>query len=198
MAKLLGLRIKSLRNILDIEGIGGIKVKYQGYVEVMFGIQGVKGLEEPCLFVVVNDSEYGKRVPIQIGTLHIDLVLERATKHELATLEKAWERGKLYRSKSRKGEFSLEQVDGIVKMAETITIQPGETKKISGRAPFKGNSKNINIFTESLKRTTLEGGPTWTVIPSYSECKNGSSRVGVAVQNISRKVVVMQKANKWH
>ena len=96
MAKLLGLKIKSLQNILDIEGTGGIKVKYQGYVEVMFGIEGVEDLKEPCLFVVVNDTKYGKRVPIQIGTLHIDLVLERATKHKLATLGKAWERGKIY------------------------------------------------------------------------------------------------------
>ena len=96
VVKLLGLKVKSLQNILDIEGTGGIKVKYQGYVEVLFRIEGVKSLEEPCLFVVVNDSEYGKRVPIQIGTLHIDMVLERATKPELATLGKAWERGKLY------------------------------------------------------------------------------------------------------
>ena len=65
-------------------------------------MEGVKDLEEPCLFVVVNDSEYGKRVPIQIGTLHIDLVLEKATKHELATLGKTWERGKLYIPESRK------------------------------------------------------------------------------------------------
>ena len=196
MAKLLGLKLKGLQNILDIEGMGGIKVKYQGYVEVMFRLKGVKDLEEPCLFVVVNDSEYGKRVPIQIGTLHIDLVLEKAIKHELATLGKAWERGKLYRPEGRKREFSLDQVDGIVKTAETITIQPGETKKISGIAPFKGNSKRINVFTESFERINLESNPTWTVIPSYSECRNGSSRVGVAVQNISRKVVVIAKGQQ--
>ena len=90
VAKLLALKVKSLQNILDIKGTGGIKVKYTGYVEVLFRIEGVKSLEEPCLFVVVNDSEYGKRVPIQIGTLHIDLVVERVTKHELASLGKAW------------------------------------------------------------------------------------------------------------
>ena len=196
MAKLLGWKIKSLKNILDIEGTGGIKVQYQGYVEVMFGIEGVEGLKEPCLLVVVNDSEYGKRVPIQIETLHIDLVLERATKHELATLGKAWERGKLYRPKSKRGEFSLEQVEGVVKTAEAITIQPGETKKISGIAPFKGNSKRINVFTEPLEGTILEDSPPWTVIPSYSECKNGSSRVGVAVHNNSRKVAVIAKGQQ--
>ena len=84
VAKLLGLKVKSLKNILDIEGTGGIKVKYKGYIEASLGPSKVKNFEEPCLFVVVNDSEYSKRVPIQIGTLHIDLVLDQATKQELA------------------------------------------------------------------------------------------------------------------
>ena len=111
VAKLLGLRVKSLKNILDIEGTGGIKVKYKGYVEASLGLSKVKNFEEPCLFVVVNDSEYSKRVPIQIGTLHIDLVLDQAMKQELAALGKTWERGKLNRSASREGEFSLEKVE---------------------------------------------------------------------------------------
>ena len=81
-------------------------------------------------------------------------------------------------------------------MAETITIQPEETKKISGIAPFKGNSKRINLFTEPIERTILEDSPTWTIIPSYSECKNGSSRVGVAIQNVSRKVIVIAKGQQ--
>ena len=41
-------------------------------------------------FVVVGNSEYGKRVPIQIGTLHIDMVLEIATKEELSLLGRTW------------------------------------------------------------------------------------------------------------
>ena len=80
MAKLLGHKIKSLKNILDIEGTGGIKVKYKGYVEVILGIPQVEDSEEPCLFVVVDDSKYRKWVPIQIGTLHVNLVLEKANK----------------------------------------------------------------------------------------------------------------------
>ena len=95
LAKLMGLKIKSLKNILEIEGTEGKKVKYKGYIEADLSIPQVKGFEEPCLFVVVGDSEYGKRVPIQIGTLHIDMVLEKATKEELSLLGRTWERGTL-------------------------------------------------------------------------------------------------------
>ena len=188
--------MKSLRNILDIEGTGLVKVKYKGYVEANLGLSKVKDFQEPCLFVVVNDSEYSKRVPIQIGTLHIDLVLDQATKQELATLGKASERGKLNRPMGRKGEFSLEEVVGSVKTAEAIAIQPGETKKISGIAPFRGNSQRINVFTEPLVETALEEEKAWITIPLYSECKNGSSRVSVAIRNISRKVVVIAKGQQ--
>ena len=88
LGKLMGLKIKSLKNILEIEGTGRIQVKYKGYVEAILGIPQLKDFEEPCLFVVVGDSEYGKRVPIQIGTLHIDMVLETATRDELSLLGK--------------------------------------------------------------------------------------------------------------
>ena len=148
-------------------------MRYKGYVEAILGLSQFKNFEELCLFVVVGDSEYGKRVPIQIGTLHIDLVLEKATKQELAALGKAWERGKLNWPKGREGEFSLQQVDSVVKTAEAVVIQPGETKKISGIAPFRGNSKRINVFTEPLSRMALEEDPSWWTIPSYSESKNG-------------------------
>ena len=185
VAKLLGLKVKSLKNILDIEGTGGIKVKYKGYVEAILGLSQVRDFEEPCLFVVVSNGEYSKMVPIQIGTLHIDLVLEKATKQEIAVLGKTWERGKLNQPKGKSGEFSLEQVEGIVKTAEATIIQPGETKKISGLASFKGNSKRINVFTEPLEKMLLEEEPTWTTVPSYFECKSGSCRVGVTIRNVS-------------
>ena len=106
---------------------------------------------------------------------------------------KAWERGKLNWPKGKEGEFSLEKVDGAVKAVEAIVLQPGE---ISGVAPFKGNSRRINVFTEPLTKMALEGDATLITIPSYSECKNGSSRVDVAVRNISRKVVVIAKGQQ--
>ena len=73
LAKLMGWKVKSLKNILDIEGTGGLRVKYEGYVEATLEVPQLEGFEEPSLFVVISDSEYGERVPVQVGTLHIDL-----------------------------------------------------------------------------------------------------------------------------
>ena len=197
LAKIMGWKIKSLKNILDIEGTGGIRVKYKGYVEALLEIPQVKNFEEPSLFVVISDSEYGKRVPVQIGTLHIDLVLEKATKEELAKLGKAWRRGTLARpSKQGVTEFMIDQVRGPVKTVENVVIQPGETKKISGIVKFKGNSRRINLVTEPVQKQQEIEDPDWVTIPSYSECKGGSSRVSVAVRNVSKKVVVISKGQQ--
>ena len=197
LANLMGWKIKSLKNILDIEETGGVRVKYKGYVEALLEIPQVKNFKEPSLFVVISDSEYGKQVPVQIGTLHIDLILEKATKEELAKLGKAWERGTLARpSKQGVNEFMIDQVKGPVKAVENIVIQPGETKKVSGMVQFKGNSRRINLVTEPVQELQEIENPDWVTIPSYSECKGGSSRVSVAVRNVSKKVVVIAKGQQ--
>ena len=61
----------------------GSLIPYLGYVEATLNIPEVKAFQEDCLFLVVNDHTYGKQVPIMIGTLHIDMIIDRATKEEL-------------------------------------------------------------------------------------------------------------------
>ena len=122
------------------------------------------------------------------------MVLEKATKEELLLLGKAWERGTLLQMLvENQGQFNLDQVDGLVKTVETTTIQPGEMKKISGMAQFRGTSQRINLVTEPLQEIQEVGEPSWVTIPAYAECKSGSSRVAVAVLNISKVIVVIAK-----
>ena len=90
LAKALKLPIKQLQTLIPMEGSGGITVPYLGYVEETLNIPEVKAFQEDCLFLVVNDHTYGKRVPITIGTLHIDMIIDRATKEELEQISIAW------------------------------------------------------------------------------------------------------------
>ena len=75
---------------MEIEGSGGIDIPYLGYTEVNFQVPGVKALNEDILVVIQNDSTYSSRVPITLGTLHIDMVIEKATSEELQHLGKEW------------------------------------------------------------------------------------------------------------
>ena len=69
-----------MQTLIPREGSGGITIPYLGYVEATLDIPEVKAFHEDCLFLVMNDHNYGKRVPITIGTLHIDMIIDQATK----------------------------------------------------------------------------------------------------------------------
>ena len=90
LAKALKLPIKQLQTLIPMEGSGRITVPYLGHVEATLNIPEVKAFQEDCLFLVVNDHTYGKCVPIMIGTLHIDMIINRATKEELEQISIAW------------------------------------------------------------------------------------------------------------
>ena len=68
----MGLKIHSLERIVKIEGTGGGKVPYMGYVKVHFDLPQIVVFHEDVLMLVTDDGPYIKRVPVATGTLHID------------------------------------------------------------------------------------------------------------------------------
>ena len=78
LAKQMKLKVHKLNKLLQIEGTGGGKVPYQGYVETLLEIPEIPEFKEYVLMLVIKKSEYGERVPIQLGTLHVNLLLGRA------------------------------------------------------------------------------------------------------------------------
>ena len=75
------LEIKRLQTILDIEVTGGGQIPYHGYIECRLKLSDIEKFDIDVL-ILVDDSPYGMRVPIQIGTLHIDMALDLATEEE--------------------------------------------------------------------------------------------------------------------
>ena len=94
-AEELQLEIKGLQTILDIEATGGSQVPYHEYVECQLKLLDIEKFDLDVLMLVVDDSPYGMRVPIQIGTLHIDMALDLATEEEKRKLNRQWKRVEL-------------------------------------------------------------------------------------------------------
>ena len=103
LVKKLKLPIYQLEQIIRIEGTGGGAVPYLGFTEVNLKIPGMPTFNEDTLFLVLPDSYYTDRVPMQLGTKHIDRILEIGTPEEIANLSKAWERGTVGRTIHQKG-----------------------------------------------------------------------------------------------
>ena len=87
-AKELGLEVKPLNTILDIEVTGGGTCPYYGYVECRLQLPQIKKFDVDILMLIIDDSVYGSRVPVQIGTLHIDMALDLATESEMKKLSR--------------------------------------------------------------------------------------------------------------
>ena len=118
LVQTLKLPIHSLNTLIEAEASGGGVISYEGYLEARLAIPGVAKMDQDLLFMVSNDSCYTKRVPLQIGTLHIWEALQAATKEELQVLPQAWETAGFPSptvSKSgiiREPEFDLDNVTG--------------------------------------------------------------------------------------
>ena len=138
-AEKLGLPCRQLQQLLEIEGSGGIDVPYLGYTEVNFQVPGVKALNEDILVVIQNDSAYSSQVPITLGTLHIDMVIEKATSEELQNLGKEWKTGILsVKVEARQAKLEgkippmIDQVDHEIKLSWNVTIHPRKAVKSTG------------------------------------------------------------------
>ena len=61
---------------------------YHGYVECRLNLPQIEKFNQDVLMLVIDDSPYGARVPIQIGTLHIDMAISLATEEEHTKFKK--------------------------------------------------------------------------------------------------------------
>ena len=63
-AKTLGLEIKPLHTILDIEVMGAGTCPYYGYAECQLQLPQIKKFDVDVLMLVIVDSVYGSKVPV--------------------------------------------------------------------------------------------------------------------------------------
>ena len=86
------------------------------------------------------DSAHMQYTPITLGTLHIDMAIKLATKNELETLNKQWQRSLIATKLSMKGAQVMDveeaqivsRLDSSVKLARDIIVGPFETVETKG------------------------------------------------------------------
>ena len=176
LAKALKLPIKLLQTLIPMEGSGKITVPYLGYVETTLNIPKVKAFQEDCLFLVVNDHAYGKCVPIAIGTLHIDMIINRATKEELEQISIAWGQGQLFRQIQAcqvqiENQDALQKVQGMVKLMRKVKLKPFQSLKLSCQGNNPLNSKQVNVIVEQPENADTENS---YAVPADSFLKSNS------------------------
>ena len=150
--------------------------------------------------LVVKDSAYGNKVPVAIGTLHIDMILDVATREELENMGRKWQRGSLGRKITMKQNvlttkdtpFDLDKVEGKVKITKNVVIKPFHTVKLSAKSKVRHHHKNVHIVTDDRSDNEQEL-PNLAVVPCYGVLKQGSDRVPVILKNLTCKPITLQK-----
>ena len=182
----LQLPVQSLPTILNIEGTGGggVRVLYYGIVECQLGLPEVKGFQKDVLMVVIDD--YGKKVPVQLGTLHIDMILKAAEQNPTARLGDSWEQTKLATSlkmgracaEIEPNEIDLSQLTGNIINTQKVMLQPFESRVISrtmkGPIQAAGISKRVNVLTKPTC-IQIDEGSHFSAVPAYTYVSPGSS-----------------------
>ena len=145
------------------------------------------------LMLVIPESEYSRRVPVTIGTIHIDEIIDLITDEELKSANRQWQRGIISRKvvikqlQLKENKDILDQVKGDVKLTRKIVIPPLETISVSGMTNINKHSKRVNIITEPRKDEDL------FTVPCYSYMRPGSKRASVTLRNLSEKSQTLQK-----
>ena len=186
---------------MEIEGSRGIDITYLGYTEVNFHILGVKALNEDILVVIQNDSAYSSRVPIPLGTLHIDMVIEKVTSEELQNLRKEWKTGVLgTKIEARQAKLEgtippmIYQVDHDIRLSRNVTIHPRKAMKSTGVVQLPVLSKQLNVTAEPMQN--IGNFHDVHAIESYTRVRPGTKRVAVALVNNFGEKVTLKKGTK--
>ena len=126
--------------------------------------------------LVIEDSAYGMRVPVQIGTLHIDMALDLATEAEMKKLTRRWERAKMATALHMNSmvvdedSFKLDEVNGSVHTTQKLTLGPFENATVTGilKGPVKSSAyhKRVNVTIEPLE-AHKEGESEYSAVPGY-------------------------------
>ena len=156
-------------------------------------IPSVDAFNEDCLFLVMPDHEYSHRVPVTIGTLHIDMIIEQATKDELDQLGTAWGRGKINRQiQARRVQLEnstqIDKITGKVWLIKKVKLKPNQSLKVKARSSNPLNTKRVNVIIEPTDDE--EGSYT---IPAYTYLKSNSRSVHVGLRNMSCRTVTLSK-----
>ena len=157
-------------------------------------IPNVQAFDLDVLMLVIPESKYAKRVPVTLGTLHIDKIIGLVTNEQLKYIDKSWQRGIISRiiaiktAQLKENKTILDKIKGEVKLTHTIKIPAYQTISTTGLTGITAHVKRVNIVTEPRENDDY-------MVPCYSFMKPGSQRASVALRNLTHKTIELKKGN---
>ena len=192
----LGLEIQNLGSLLDLGGTGGCEVPYKGYVIGRIALPAVQFYEGDSYMLVLPDHPYGDEVPIQLGTKHIDRIMDHVQEKNISVEDEGLKRAIFSRklamiqanSLVETEQFSLEKVKGNVRLLKAATLSPFESRKVKVKTQVNAHSMRVNVIVEQPEKgySSIVG-----TAQSYTHMKPGSKMTFAVIRNLSGKNVTI-------
>ena len=204
---------------LNLVGLGRKHTSMLGFIILHVQVKEIPEYDEDVVFLMVpNESEFGCRLPLVIGTCTIGRIINVIQESEIDHLSMPWamvwmaqllscwksmvvstpESIGEAKSKGANGGPQEVDVDELITVRESIHMGPFQTEIIEGWIKYLlGDMTHVMIMP--LK---VEEGQSWGARPlpsglhilhAYTCLKNGSSRVLLVVRNMSNSHILLKK-----
>ena len=187
-----------------------------GFVILHMQVRGIAGYNEDVVFLVVPDeSDFGQRVPLVMGTCTISRLINVICESEIDSLTMPWSTMRLARLLSCQlgtvvpspegaetggrcfGESLEVNIDELVTVRESVPLGPFQTEIIEGQVkPLLGSTLYVMITPLKVEGRQHETKPLplgLHVLHAYTRLKNSSRRVSLVVRNVSDSQIFLKK-----
>ena len=216
-----GFPVLPLKDLVDyplnLVGLGGKCTSPLRFVILHVQVWGIAGYDEDAVFLMVPDeSEFGQRVPLVIGTCTIGRIINVIHESEIdhlsmpwATVRMAWllscwrsmavpaSRDAETRVEGASGEPPEGNIDELVMVWESICLGPFQTKIIEGwvKSLLRDTSHVMitSLRVEGQPQESKPLPPGLHVLHAYTRLKNGSGKVSLVVRNVSDSHIFLKK-----
>ena len=166
--------------------------------------------------MVPDESEFGQRVPLVIGTCTIGQIINVIWESEIDHLSMPSATARVVQLLSCQkataililGSVEIQaegasrgpqevDMDELVTVRESVLLGPFQTEIIEGQAkPLLGDTAHMMITPLRVESQPQEGTPLPTglhVLHAYKHLKNGNSKVSLVVRNVSNSHIFLKK-----
>ena len=206
-------------HLLNLVGLGGKCTSPLGFIILHMQVSEITGYDEDVVFLVVPDeSKFGCRVPLVIGTCTIGRIINIIWESEIDCLSMPWATARMAQLLSclkstvvftlgNVGEAQSEgasggplevDVDELVTVRESIRLGPFQTEIIEGHdKPLLGDMAHVMIMPlkagEGQSQEAKPLPPGLYILHMYTCLRNGSGRVSLMVRNMSNSHIFLKK-----
>ena len=202
---------------LNLVGLGGKRTSPLGFVILRMQVREIVGYDEDVVSLVVPDeSEFGQRVPVVIGTCTIGRIINVIWESEIDCLSMPWAMVRMAQllscqksaailapgiaeaqSKGASGGLQEVEVDELITVGESVHLGPFQTEIREGRVrSLLGDTAHIMVTLLRVEGRPREGKPLppgLHVLHAYTCLKKGSSKVSLVVRNVSNSHIFLKK-----